>query len=55
MHGRKFLVREVLFGSDGANLYLRVDFRPGAEPDVAGAEARLRGAAAEWRQRNGAW
>ncbi len=41
MHGRKFLVQEVLYGSEGRNLFLRLDFRPGAEPDVAGAEARL--------------
>src|SRR5581483_3172218 len=25
MHGKKFLVREVLFGSDGSNLFLRLD------------------------------
>ena len=29
MHGKKFLVKEVLFGSDGANFFLRVDFHPG--------------------------
>ena len=29
MHGKKFLVQEVHFGSDGANFYLRVDFHSG--------------------------
>jgi alpha-amylase/alpha-mannosidase (GH57 family) len=41
MHGRRFLVKEVLFGSDGANFYLRVDFHPGAEAELAGMEARI--------------
>jgi len=27
MHGAKFLVKEVYFGSDGADLYLRIDFQ----------------------------
>jgi hypothetical protein len=41
MHGKKFLVKEVLFGSDGERLYVRVDFRPGVEADLAGMEARV--------------
>ncbi|SPE41177.1 Glycoside hydrolase, family 57 [Candidatus Sulfopaludibacter sp. SbA3] len=41
MHGKKFLVREVHFGSDGVNLYLRVDFHPGCEGELPGTEARL--------------
>ena len=41
MHGKKFLVSQVLFGSDGESLFLRVDFRPGAELGVAGMEARI--------------
>jgi hypothetical protein len=41
MHGKKFLVREVQFGSDGASLFLRVDFHPGHEQDLPGMEARL--------------
>jgi alpha-amylase/alpha-mannosidase (GH57 family) len=41
MHGKKFLVREVHYGSDGANLYLRVDFHPGSEAAVSAMEARL--------------
>jgi alpha-amylase/alpha-mannosidase (GH57 family) len=45
MHGKKFLVSEVHFGSDGAHLYLRVDFRPGVEGELGGMELRanLRG------------
>ena len=41
MHGKKFLVSEVLFGSDGESLFVRVDFRPGSEPELAGMEARF--------------
>jgi len=41
MHGRKFLVKEVYFGSDGARLYVRADFCPGFEQELAGMEARL--------------
>ncbi len=41
MHGKKFLVKEVQFGSDGVNFYLRVDFHPGYEPDLPDIEARL--------------
>jgi alpha-amylase/alpha-mannosidase (GH57 family) len=41
MHGKKFLISEVLFGSDGANLFLRLDFHPGHEQELAGLEARI--------------
>jgi alpha-amylase/alpha-mannosidase (GH57 family) len=41
MHGRRFLVEEVQFGSDGANFYLRVDFHPGYERELSRMEARL--------------
>jgi hypothetical protein len=41
MHGKTFLVKEVHFGSDGANFYLRVDFHSGCERDLARMEARL--------------
>jgi hypothetical protein len=41
MHGKKFLVSEVLFGSDGENLYVRVDFRSGTEPELTGMEVRM--------------
>ena len=41
MHGKRFLVKEVYFGSDGANFYLRVDFHPGCERELSRMEARL--------------
>jgi len=41
MHGKKFLVHEVYFGSDGESLFLRVDFRPGTESQLTGMEARV--------------
>ena len=41
MHGKTFLVKEVQFGSDGANFYLRVDFHSGCERELARMEARL--------------
>ncbi len=41
MHGKKVVVQEVQFGSDGVNFYLRVDFRPGYEQQLSGMEARL--------------
>ena len=40
MHGKKFLVREVYFGSDGSNLFLRIDFCPGIEMELNGMEVR---------------
>ena len=42
MHGKKFVVKEVYFGSDGGNLFLRVDFHPGYQQDLPGMQARLR-------------
>jgi hypothetical protein len=41
MHGKKFLVQEVQFGSDGTNFFLRVDFRPGTETELGGMEVRI--------------
>ena len=41
MHGKKFLVKEVFFGSDSDNLFVRLDFRPGTEAELAGLEARI--------------
>jgi len=41
MHGKKFLVHEVYYGSDGLNLYLRVDFHRGSEQTISEMEARL--------------
>jgi hypothetical protein len=40
MHGKKFLVREVYFGSDGTSLNLRLDFRSGVEGELGGMEVR---------------
>jgi alpha-amylase/alpha-mannosidase (GH57 family) len=42
MHGKKFLVSDVLFGSDGRNLFVRLDFHPGHEQELVGLEARFR-------------
>ena len=41
MHGKKFVIREVLFGSDGGNFYVRTDFHPGYEEELPGMQARL--------------
>jgi alpha-amylase/alpha-mannosidase (GH57 family) len=41
MHGKQFLIQELLYGSDGQNLYLRLDFEPAAAAALAGAQARL--------------
>ena len=41
MHGRKFLVQEVYFGSDNESLFLRIDFHPGSEEAVAEMEVRI--------------
>jgi alpha-amylase/alpha-mannosidase (GH57 family) len=42
MHGKKFLAREAQFGSDGRNLFVRLDFHPGHEQEMAALEARFR-------------
>jgi hypothetical protein len=41
MHGNRFLIKEVQYGSDGVNFYLRVDFYPGYEAELNGMEARI--------------
>ena len=41
MHGKQMLVKEVHYGSDGARLYLRVDFQAPLEENLAGVQARL--------------
>ncbi len=41
MHGKKFLVHEVYYGSDGAHLFVRIDFRPGVEMELNGMEVRF--------------
>ena len=43
MHGKKFLVKEVYFGSDGQSFYLRIDLNPGSGQEPGGMEARLTG------------
>ncbi|MBI3694887.1 MAG: glycoside hydrolase [Acidobacteria bacterium] len=41
MHGKRFVVRELHYGTDGASFFLRVDFVGGEEERLAGMEARL--------------
>jgi alpha-amylase/alpha-mannosidase (GH57 family) len=41
MHGKKFVIREVFFGSDGESLFLRADFHSGYEEELQAMEARL--------------
>jgi hypothetical protein len=41
MHGTKHLVREVLYGRDSANLFVRVDFDGGGRELAGGIEAHL--------------
>jgi len=42
MHGKKFLVKEVQYGSEGANFFVRMDFHAGCEQELAAIEGRLR-------------
>jgi len=41
MHGQKFLIEEMHYGSDGAWLFVRIDFVKGSEETLSGAELRL--------------
>ncbi len=41
MHGKRFLVKELHYGADGASFYLRVDFSPAERQRLPGVEARL--------------
>jgi alpha-amylase/alpha-mannosidase (GH57 family) len=41
MHGKRFLIQELFYGSDGRNLYLRIDFDAAAAEALAGIEAHL--------------
>jgi hypothetical protein len=41
MHGKKFVVKEAYFGSDGANFFLRVDFHSAYLTELSSMEARL--------------
>lgn len=42
MHGQRFLIRELFYGSDGSSLYLRLDFEPGFNGGLAGMDVRIR-------------
>jgi alpha-amylase/alpha-mannosidase (GH57 family) len=42
MHGRQFLVREIHYGTDGASVFLRLDFETRPEQLDGGLELRLR-------------
>jgi hypothetical protein len=44
MHGKKFLVKQAMFGTEGEKLYVRLDFMGG---DLRGTEVRLAIAAAD--------
>ncbi len=41
MHGKRFLVKELHYGSDGSSFFLRVDFLPDERQRLAEVEARL--------------
>ena len=40
MHGKRFLIRELYYGTDGHNLYLRIDFEV-SPAELSGMEARI--------------
>lgn len=42
MHGRAALIHDFRYGSDGSDLFLRVDFEPGSGEVIPGSELRLR-------------
>jgi alpha-amylase/alpha-mannosidase (GH57 family) len=42
MHGKKFLVKELQFGTDGDHFYLRLDFHSGYERELAGMQVKLK-------------
>jgi alpha-amylase/alpha-mannosidase (GH57 family) len=41
MHGKKFLIDEVQYGSDGANVFVLVDFHEGFTQNITAMELRL--------------
>src|SRR5438270_7263138 len=41
MHGKRFIVRQLHYGSDGTNLFLRIDFQDGSKELLPGMNARL--------------
>lgn len=42
MHGQRFLIRELHYGSDGSSLFLRLDFEDRAASGLEGAKVNLR-------------
>lgn len=41
MHGQQFVVKELYYGGDGENAYLRLDFHPKALESLPGTEVRI--------------
>jgi alpha-amylase/alpha-mannosidase (GH57 family) len=41
MHGQRFVIHEVRYGSNGSSLFLRVDFEEKMTPDLTGAVLKL--------------
>jgi alpha-amylase/alpha-mannosidase (GH57 family) len=41
MHGQRFVIHEVRYGSNGSSLFLRVDFEEKMTPELAGAVLKL--------------
>ena len=41
MHGKRFYLREMYYGLDAQNFYLRLDFTPEGLRAIAGAEVRV--------------
>jgi hypothetical protein len=41
MHGKKFLIQELAYGSDGQNLYVRIDFEAAAAAALSGVDAHF--------------
>ncbi len=41
MHGHRFLLRELYYGSDGLNVFMRLDFEEDARSQLSGVEVRL--------------
>ncbi len=41
MHGKRFLIQELAYGSDGQNLYLRIDFEAAAVAALSGVDAHF--------------
>lgn len=46
MHGQRFVIRELRYGSDGSNLYLRLDFEQSMLSGLQGAQVILQAAPA---------